>query len=153
MSVSLGVVGQLSPHEMSTRQLFAETVQASPLALQTPADALSVVEAVQLQVPQTGQVAGETVQASSLALQTPAEASSSVRAVQLQVPQATGQLFASTVQSRDGAGQALPPHSGDVIKLLDCVPALDASAVEGVHTQALQSPITQSRAGRVPTAL
>ena len=214
------MLGQLAPHD--TGQLPAETVQAAPPLLQTPADALSVVEAVQPQVPHTGQLAGETVQVVVLPLQTPAEAESSVsgvhpqsqtvqppprtrqavvpslqtpadalsvmssvhpqsqtgqpplgtvqavgrslqmpsdapsksEVVQLQVPQGgtTSQLFAATMQDRDDKPvQGSPSHPADTATLLDCVPALDASAVDAVQTQAPQDPHWQSRSC-VPSA-
>ena len=73
-------------------QLPAETVQASPLMLQMPAEAPSVVEAVHLQAPQsTGQLFAATVQASPLMPQMPAEALSVRSEVQLQGPQVCGQ--------------------------------------------------------------
>ena len=139
----------------STGQLGGETVQAAPLPLQTPAEAGSSVAGVQLQVPQgggsTGQLPAETVQAAPLTLQMPSDGSSSVSGVQLQVPQATGQLFAATMQDRDEPVQEAPPHPGATAWLLDCVPALDASVVDGVQLQSPQDPHWQSR-GCVPLA-
>jgi len=143
--VSVGVLGQGAPHE--TVQLFAETVQEAPLMLQTPADVPSEVERVQLQVPQGGggtrQLGGETAQSAPLMLQMPALLASVRSSVQLQVPQTgtTGQLFAATVQGWDGEPvQEAPPHPGATAWLLDCVPALDASVVDGVQLQAPQDP-------------
>ena len=118
--------------------------QASPLMLQMPSDVLSVVEGVQPQVPQTGQPPPGTVQAAPPLLQVPAVASSKIEVVQLQVPQGggtTGQLFAATVQGWDGKPvQEAPPHPADSAWLLDCVPALDASVVDGVQLQLPQGP-------------
>ena len=89
----------------------------------------------------TGQLGDETVQGSPLPLQMPAEAGSLVAGVQPQVPHATGQLFAATVQRREGEPvQGAPPHPGATAWLLDCVPALDASVVDGVQLQAPQDP-------------
>ena len=49
------------------------------------------------------------------------------------------QLFAATTQDRDaGGGQAVPPHPAVTDMVLDCVPALAASAREGVQEQELQ---------------
>ena len=49
------------------------------------------------------------------------------------------QLFAATTQDRDaGGGQAAPPHPAVTDMVLDCVPALAASAREGVQEQELQ---------------
>lgn len=144
-SVCVGVLGQLAPQEMGGggSQSPAKTVQASPLMLQMPADAPSSVSGVQSQVPQTGQPPPGTVQAAPPLLQAPAVASSKIEGVQLQVPQTgtTGQLFAATVQGWDGKPvQEAPPHPADTAWLLDCVPALDASVVDGVQLQLPQDP-------------
>lgn len=119
--------------------------QASRLMLQMPSDVPSVVEGVQLQSPQAcGQLFARTVQDSPLVLQMPALLPSLRSGVQLQVPQGggtTGQLFAATVQGWDGKPvQEAPPHPADSAWLLDCVPALDASVVDGVQLQAPQDP-------------
>ncbi len=129
------------------------TVQTAPLLLQTPAVASSKTEGVQLQAPQTGQPPPGTVQAAPPLLQVPAVAPSEIEGVQLQVPQTgtTGQLFAATVQRRDEPVQEAPPHPADTAWLLDCVPALDASVVDGVQLQSPQDPHWQSR-GCVPLA-
>ena len=156
--VSVGALGQLAPHD--TGQLPAETVQGVVLSSQTPAEAESPVDVVQPQVPQggggggtTGQLFAATVQSSPLLLQTPADALSVVEVVQLQVPQggSTRQLFAATVQGWDELGQGSPPHPADTVWTLDCVPALDASAVDAVHSQLPQTH-WQSR-GCVPRAI
>ena len=135
-----------------TGQLAAETVQAVVPSLQTPSDAPSAVERVHLQS-QTGQPPPGTVQAAPPLLQVPAVASSKIEGVQLQVPQTgtTGQLFAATVQDWDEPVQGAPPHPGATAWLLDCVPALDASVVDGVQLQSPQGPHWQSR-GCVPLA-
>ena len=142
---------------MRTGQLLAETVQAVVPSLQTPSDAPSEVSSVQRQVPQTGQVAGDTVQESPLLLQTPADAGSKTESVQLQVPQGggggTSQLFAATVQRRDEPMQGAPSHPADTATLLDCVPALGASAVDAVQTQSPQDPHWQSRSCVPSTSL
>ena len=120
--------------------------------LQMPADALSLVEWVQSQSPQScGQLSARTVQEARLMLQMPALLASVRSRVQLQVPQVTGQLFAATVQDRDDPVQEAPPHPGATAWLLDCVPALDASVVDGVQLQLPQDPHWQSR-GCVPLA-
>ena len=132
------------PQGGPTGQLGGETVQGSPLRLQMPAEGGSSVRRVQLQVPQgggsTGQLPAETVQSAPLMLQIPSDGPSSVSGVQLQVPHATGQLFAATVQRRDEPVQEAPPHPGATAWLLDCVPALDASVVDGVQLQLPQGP-------------
>lgn len=51
-SVSVGVVGQLWPHEMGTGQLFSSTVQAPEPSDQVPASVPSLVLAVHSQVGQ-----------------------------------------------------------------------------------------------------
>ena len=119
------------------------TVQAAPPLLQVPAVASSKIEGVQLQSPQTGQPPPGAVHAAPPLLQAPAVASSKIEGVQLQVPQTgtTGQLFAATVQGWDGKPvQEAPPHPADTAWLLDCVPALDASVVDGVQLQLPQDP-------------
>lgn len=133
----------LHSHSGATEQLGGETVQAVVLSRQTPSDAPSAVERVHLQS-QTGQPPPGTVQAAPPLLQVPAVAPSKTEGVQLQVPQGggtTGQLFAATVQGWDGKPvQEAPPHPGATAWLLDCVPALDASVVDGVQLQLPQDP-------------
>ena len=52
-----------------------------------------------------------------------------------------GQLLAATTQDRDaGGGQLAPPHPAVTAIVLDCVPALAASARAGVQEQELQDP-------------
>ena len=139
--------------QSQTGQLAGETEQTVVPSLQTPADAESKTDGVQPQVPQTEQPPPGTVQAAPPLLQVPAVASSKIEGVQLQVPQTgtTGQLFAATVQDRDDPVQEAPPHPAATAWLLDCVPALDASVVDGVQLQAPQDPHWQSR-GCVPLA-
>ena len=140
-----------------TAQSSSETVQEVPgLLPQKPASESSKTESVQLQVPQTGQVAGETVQEMPLPLQVPADARSKTEGVQLQAQGCgtTSQLFAATVQDRGGEfGQGSPSHPADTATLLDCVPALDASAVDAVQTQGPQDPHWQSRSCVPSTSL
>lgn len=73
----------------------------------------------------------------------PAVAPSLLEVVQPQVPQSdqppsTRQPL--VVQDRSGGPEhGLPPFSGGGVQVIDCVPAVALSAVEAVHSQALQT--------------
>ena len=108
------MLGQSAPHD--TGQLPAETVQAVAPSLQTPADAPSAVEEVQLQAPQGSGGQPLVTQASPLMLQMPADVLSVVEGVQLQVPQQSS-VWVCVL----GGTQGLPPHSARVRTRRDLV--------------------------------
>ena len=140
------MLGQSAPHD--TVQLPVETVQAVAPSLQTPADAPSSVEGVQLQAPQGSGGQPLVTQASRLMLQMPADVLSVVEGVQLQVPQQS-----SVWVCVFGGSQGSPPQAAGVRTCRDLVLLRSpfTQALQGDHPR--QSPHTQSVAGRVPVAL